>query len=320
MSNIHHINLAGIDLNLLVVFDALMTEQNVTRAGERLGLSQPATSNALSRLRNLMADELFLRTAAGLQPTPKAIALSQQLRPVLAQIQATLLSKPHFHPPTSDRIFAMGMSDYVEFTLLPKLMARIQAIAPHVSLQIRSGDRQKLLSLLDKGEIDLICGFFPEQITWHQSELLFQETYVGVCRRDHPTIGNSISLEEYLAVSHLLVSVKEDRIGRVDLLLAERNLKRHIALSIPHFLTAPFILAQTDLIATLAKRIALEFAENQYLKTLPIPLDLPGFSVWMRWHQSTEDDLACQWLRSQIKDIASIQQDLRNASISSVKF
>lgn len=304
MSDIHHINLAGIDLNLLVVFDALMTEQNVTRAGERLGLSQPATSNALARLRSLINDDLFIRTAAGLRPTPTAIALKQQLRPALQQIQAALLEQSTFNPATSDRIFAIGMSDYGEFTLLPQLMQTLQTIAPQVCVQIRAGDRQKLLTLLDSGEIDLACGVFPEKIAWHNEQLLFQESYVCVCRRDHPVIGTSVSLEEYLAVSHLLVSVKEDRIGRVDMRLAQQNLKRHIALSIPHFLTAPFILAQTDLVATLAQRIALTFAQHQPLKLLPMPLPITGFSVFMRWHRTTETSPACQWLRSIVLEVS----------------
>lgn len=298
MADIHHINLAGIDLNLLVVFDALMTEQNVTRAGERVGLSQPATSNALARLRSAINDDLFIRTAAGLRPTPTAIALHQQLRPALQQIQAALLDQPTFDPATSDRVFAIGMSDYGEFTLLPNLMQQLQTLAPRISVQVRSGDRQKLLSLLDRGEIDLACGVFPEKIAWHQEQLLLQESYVCVCRQNHPVIGSSLSLAEYLSVSHLLVSIKEDRVGRVDALLAEQNLKRQIALSTPHFLTAPFILAQTDLVATLAHRVALAFARNQQLKLLPLPFSLPGFSVVMRWHQSTEASPACQWFRS----------------------
>lgn len=298
MADIHHINLAGIDLNLLVVFDALMTEQNVTRAGERVGLSQPATSNALARLRSAINDDLFIRTAAGLRPTPTAIALHQQLRPALQQIQAALLDQPTFDPATSDRVFAIGMSDYGEFTLLPQLMQQLQMLAPRISVQVRSGDRQKLLSLLDRGEIDLACGVFPEKIAWHQEQLLLEESYVCVCRQNHPVIGSALSLAEYLSVSHLLVSIKEDRVGRVDALLAEQNLTRHIALSTPHFLTAPFILAQTDLVATLAHRVALALARNQQLKLLPLPFPLPGFSVVMRWHQSTETSPACQWLRS----------------------
>lgn len=306
MTSIHHINLAAIDLNLLVVFDALMTEQNVTRAGERIGLSQPATSNALARLRSLISDDLFIRTVAGLRPTPTAIALYQQLHPALQQIQAALLEQSTFDPATSDRVFAIGMSDYGEFTLLPNLMQKLQSLAPQASVQIRAGDRQKLLSLLDSGEIDLACGVFPEKTAWHQEQLLLQESYVCVCRKHHPIIGSSLSLEEYLLVSHLLVSVKEDQIGRVDALLAEQNLKRHVALSTPHFLTAPFILAQTDLVATLAHRVALTFANSQNLKLLPLPFPLSGFSVVMRWHQSTETSPACQWLRSIVLQVKSL--------------
>jgi DNA-binding transcriptional LysR family regulator len=306
MSNIHHINLTGIDLNLLVVFDALMTDKSVTRAGERIGLSQPATSNALARLRSLINDDLFIRTAAGLRPTPTAIALYQQLRPALQQIQAALLEQSAFDPTTSDRVFAIGMSDYVEFTLLPSLMQKLQTLAPRIGVQIRSGDRHKLLSLTDSNEVDLVCGVFPEKIAWHQEQQLLQESYICVCRQDHPIIGSSLSLEEYLSVSHLLVSVKQDRIGRVDALLAEQNLKRHIALSTPHFLTAPFILAQTDLVATLAHRVALTFAKDRKLKLLPLPFPMPAFSVFMRWHRSTETSPACQWLRSIALQVSSL--------------
>lgn len=300
MSNIHHINLAGLDLNLLVVFDALITEASVTRAGERVGLSQPATSNALARLRRLTGDELFVRTAAGLRPTPRALALALQLRPALQQIQTTLLEEDCFEPATSDRVFAIGMSDYVEFTLLPRLMQQIQVIAPGVSLQIRSGDRQTLYALLDSGKIDVACGLFPEAIVWHQEQLLFAETYVCASRLDHPALDDTLSLEQYLALPHLLISIKQDRLGRVDDLLAQQNLTRRVALSIPHFLAAPFVLTKTDMIATLASRVAVAFARTQPLKLLPLPLNLPGFSVYLRWHRSTDNSPATQWLRSVI--------------------
>ncbi|MEA5549379.1 LysR family transcriptional regulator [Anabaena cylindrica UHCC 0172] len=305
MSDIHHINLAGLDLNLLVVFDALMTEHSVTRAALRLGLSQPATSNALARLRSLMEDELFIRKTTGLSPTPKALALAQQLRPALQQIQSTLLDQPNFDPATSDRIFTIGMSDYVEFTLLPKLVKTVQIIAPSISLQIKTGDRQKLLSLLDTGEIDLACGLFPEKISWHKEKLLFHEVYSCVCRQDHPNIGTNFSLEDYLKESHLLVSIQEDRVGRVDMLLTQKNLQRHIALSIPHFLIAPFILAESNLVATLPQRVALTFSQSQSLKLLPVPLPMAGFSVFMRWHQSTHNLPDYEWLRVLIIEVSS---------------
>ena len=304
MGSIHHINLAGIDLNLLVVFDALIAEGSVTRAGERVGLSQPATSNALARLRRLTGDDLFIRTAAGLQPTPRALTLAQQLSPALRQIQGALLEDSTFDPATSDRVFAIGMSDYVEFTLLPRLMQQLQAVAPGINLQIRSGDRQALFDLLDNGSIDIACGLFPEAVPWHHEQALFQDTYVCAARHDHPSLRETLSFDDYIALPHLLVSIKEDRLGRVDNLLAQQGLKRQVALSIPHFLAAPFALAQTDLIATLACRVALGFSQIQVLKLLPLPFELEGFTVAMRWHRSSQNSPANQWLRSLITGVA----------------
>ncbi|MDX2216835.1 MAG: LysR family transcriptional regulator [Oculatellaceae cyanobacterium bins.114] len=297
-------NLAGIDLNLLVVFDALMTERHVTRAGERIGLSQPATSNALSRLRHLTHDELFVRSSGGLRPTPVAIALAQQIQPALAQIQTALLREQNFDPATSDRVFSIGMTDYVEFVVLPRLLEILETTAPHVQIQVRTGDRPHLLALLDSGDVDLICGLFPEQIAWHEEQLLFQEEFVCVCRSEHPIIRESLSLQDYLGASHLLVSIQEDRVGRVDKLLAEQNLSRHITLSIPHFLVAPFILARSNLVATLAKRVATEFAKTQHLKILPCPLPLEGFAVFMRSHHSTRHHATHIWLRETIATVA----------------
>jgi DNA-binding transcriptional LysR family regulator len=297
-------NLAGIDLNLLVVFDALMTEGQVTRAGEKLGLSQPATSNALARLRNLTKDELFVRSSGKLQPTPVAINLAQQIQPALSQIQAALSPAQPFDPLTSDRVFSIGMNDYVEFVLLPPLLEKLATIAPHVKIQVRSGNREQQLALLDSGEIDVMCGLFPNKIAWHQEQLLFQEQFVCVCRQDHPSIGDTISLEEYVNADHLLVSVQEDLVGRVDFLLAQQNLTRNIAVSTPHFLVAPAILARTDLIATLVERVAKEFAPILNLKIFPCPIPLQGFSVFMRWHQSTGDRDQNTWLRGMITEVS----------------
>jgi DNA-binding transcriptional LysR family regulator len=300
-------NLFGIDLNLLVVFDALMTELHVTRAGAKIGLSQPATSNALARLRHLTQDDLFIRSNGRLQPTPVAITLAQQVQPALTQIQAALSPTPLFDPLTSDRVFSIGMNDYVEFVLLPQLIVKLQMIAPQIKIQVRSGDRQKLLALLDHSEVDLLCGLFPEKIDWHEEQFLFRERFVCVCRQNHPVIGDSISLTEYVAAAHLLVSLKEDMVGRVDDLLAKENLQRRIALSIPHFLVAPSILARTDLITTMAERVAHEFAPTQNLKVLPCPLPLNGFSVFMRWHQSNRDQDAQIWLRSVISEVVMME-------------
>lgn len=297
-------NLTGIDLNLLVVFDALMTEGQVTRAGAKLGLSQPATSNALARLRNLTKDDLFIRSSGKLQPTPVAIGLAQQIQPALNQIHTALSPPQAFEPLTSDRVFSIGMNDYVGFVILPPLLSKLATTAPHVKIQVRSGNREQQLALLDNGEIDLICGLFPNKIAWHEQQLLFSERFVCICRQAHPSIGDTLSLEEYVNADHLLVSVQEDMVGRVDFLLAQQNLARNIAVSIPHFVVAPSILARTNLVATLVERVAQEFASTLNLKILPCPLPLNGFSVFMRWHRSMRDREANAWLRGVLLEVS----------------
>jgi DNA-binding transcriptional LysR family regulator len=142
------------------------------------------------------------------------------------------------------------------------------------------------------------------KIAWHEQQLLFQEQFVCVCRQNHPSIGDAMSLEDYANTDHLLVSVQEDMVGRVDFLLAQQNFSRNIAVSNPHFLVAPFILARTNLVATLVERVAKEFAPILDLKILPCPLPLKGFSVFMRWHQSMSDRDVNAWLRSVVLEVS----------------
>lgn len=304
MSSIHHINLAAIDLNLLVVFDALMTERHVTRAGERIGLSQPATSNALARLRNLFEDDLLVRTSTGLQPTSRAIALEQPIRQVLQQIQAALEQQQSFEPQTAERIFTIGMSDYGEFVLLPKLIAKLAETAPGIRVLVKSTNRYQAPKQLDAGEIDLAVGLFLEQASWHQLKQLFQENFVCISRRNHPNNQTPITLDNYLATPHLLISTNEDMVGKVDYVLEKQNLKRQITLSVPHFLIAPFVIANSNLIATLAERIAIAYADLLDLQLHPLPLQVSGFSVSMLWHSKHENDPAHLWLRTAIVDIS----------------
>jgi DNA-binding transcriptional LysR family regulator len=303
MDVIQHMNLAAVDLNLLVVFDALVAERQVTRAAQKVGLSQPAASNALRRLRDLFEDDLFVKTPQGMQPTPKAIALEQPIRQVLTQIQSALVQEAPFVPETSEQVFALGMSDYGEFILLPKLMEHLERVAPRIQIQVRSTDRQDALKLLDANEIALAIGFFPKHSSWHQAQELFQERFVCVAHQSNPNIKDPFTLEDYLAASHLLVSPREDRTGRVDLFLAQQNLQRHIALTVPHFLVAPFILSNTNLIATLAERVVRTYAEALALKVLPLPFELSGFSVSMLWHTKNNNDPAHLWLRTMMAEL-----------------
>jgi DNA-binding transcriptional LysR family regulator len=173
-----------------------------------------------------------------------------------------------------------------------------------VRVQVRSTDRQEALKLLDANEIELAIGFLPKHSSWHEGQFLFKEQYVCVCRQNHPKIRGSVTLDDYLAASHLLVSPREDMIGRVDAILAQQNFKRRIALSVPHFLVAPFILAHTDLIATLAERIAFTYADVLDLQVLSLPFETTGFTVRMLWHTKNSSDPAHVWLQSTISKLS----------------
>ena len=305
MNTIHHINLAAVDLNLLVVFDALISERHVTRAAEKIGLSQPATSNALSRLRNLFQDELLVRTATGMKPTPKAISLAIPIRQILLQIQTSLEPDQPFIPKESDRIFTIGTSDYIEFILLSKLMERLEIVAPKVKIRVRSLlDRKSTYQMLDSDEIDLAIGYFPECPSWHAAEVLFEENFVGVCRANNPKISDTVTLENFLSASHLLISpYNEDLKGWVDTVLEQQNLQRHVAISVPHFLVAPFIVAKTNLVVTLAERIAKAYIQVLNLRIFSLPLASEGFPVTMLWHTKNNDDSTHTWLRRIISEL-----------------
>jgi DNA-binding transcriptional LysR family regulator len=298
MSVIHHFNLAGVDLNLLVVFDALMTQQHLTRAAEKIGLSQPATSNALSRLRKLLKDELFIKTSKGMTPTPKAVELAEPIRQVLLQIQTTIYSEPQFVPQTSDRIFRLGMDDYSELVFLPKLLQEIELLAPKVRIQVRSTNWMRSPKLLDADEIDVAIGHCPQWQPWHERQLLYEEHFVCVASSDRFQARKAITLDEYVAASHLLVSPKEDMVGMVDEILREQNRHRHIAMSVPNFLIVPFILVNTNLIATLPAQLVKTFVEVWQLYASPLPFKMTGFSVDTLWHSKNDRDPGHLWLRN----------------------
>jgi DNA-binding transcriptional LysR family regulator len=306
MTIIHHLNLTGVDLNLLVVFDALMSERHVTRAGEKLGLSQPATSNALSRLRYLFDDQLFVRTVKGMEPTTKGLALAASVEQILQQIQLTLDQEDAFVPETSEQLFTIGMSDYIEFIFLARLMQRLSSVAPKVKIRVRSFNDEKATMAIDTGDIDIAIGLFSAPCSWHQQQHLFKEEYVGVCRQQHPYLPENLSIENYLAVQHLLVSpTHEDLSSSVDTFLSEQKIKRDVALSVPHFLIAPLIIAKTDLVATMPVKIAISCAVNFDLRLFSLPFEVKGFLVNMLWHTKNDKDCAHLWLRQIISSVCS---------------
>jgi DNA-binding transcriptional LysR family regulator len=289
----------GIDLNLLVAFDALITERSVTRAGARIGRTQPAMSAALSRLRALFGDELFVRAPAGLQPTPRALDLAEPLGRALAEIERTLAFTQSFEPRSSAAIFSVGLSEHPAHVLLPRLVERLQEAAPAVVLRIRSFTaRDDAVVMLDAGEIDMAVGVPPASPAARiLTRPLFEEHFVCVLRRGHGATGVPLDLPAFLALSHLLVSPEGERYGIVDAALAKRELKRRVALTLPQMYAAPSLIARSDMIATLMAGVVSASGHENDLSVLAPPLDLDPVPFVMAWHRRNDTHPAQRWLR-----------------------
>ena len=308
------VNLSGLDLNLLHVFDALMTEGSVTRAGQRVGLTQPAVSNALGRLRQLFGDELFIKSASGMVPTARAEALAMPIRAALETIRGALQANDDFASATSERTFTLGMNDYVEFTLLPPLIYELSRVAPGIRLQVRAINRVTGLELLDTAAIDIAIGSFPTIKSWHERGSLFSENWVCVgcdCNEMLPR-HDQISLDAYLASPHLVVTSREENgsvdrlLGDFDDLLRQRGLPgRRVVATIPHFLAAPFVIERTPLLATMEERLARRHIGHLGLRLFKLPFEVASFEVVQVWHRRDEADPGHRWLRMQIETLAA---------------
>lgn len=297
-------DLAGVDLNLLVVFDALMAERHVTRAGERIGLSQPAVSAALKRLRHLLKDDLFIRRSDEMQPTRKAQALAVPLRQALRQIQTAL--EPHvFDPATAQRSFKIATNDFAAAILLPSLGARLSLEAPSINLRVIYADDPLGMKLLDEDVIDLaIAPFENPEPQFERQDLLEPEGFLCVMRKGHPLNGQPLTLEAFAAAPQLLISRTGDAAGFVDEILAEVGLKRRVAFTVPSFLLAPIVLAQTDYIAVLPRRMVEMFKQMVDLVACEPPFPQRKFPLGMLWHQRFSKDPGHLWLRNTLAEVA----------------
>jgi DNA-binding transcriptional LysR family regulator len=292
-------DLHGIDLNLLVAFDALMAERSVTRAGTRIGRTQPAMSAALSRLRTLLRDELFVRSPTGLQPTPRALDLAEPIARALGEIQRTLEFTHEFDPSTSTIALTVGLSDHPTFLLLPRLVAILRNKAPGITLQVRNfTNRDDAITMLDGGEADLTIGVPPTPTGRILNVRLFDEHFICILRKNHPAAGSELSLERFLSLSHLLVSPENERFGVVDVALANMGLKRRLALTLPHMYAAPALIASSDMIATVMEGVVSASGHADKLAVLKPPLELEPVQFVMSWHRRNDTHPAQRWFRN----------------------
>ncbi|MCQ8118766.1 LysR family transcriptional regulator [Methylomonas rosea] len=298
-------NLRTFDLNLLLAFDVLMRERNVTRAAECMFVTQSAMSHTLHRLRQQLDDPVLVKSPAGMQPTALALALVEPVHGLLREMERLLESPQAFDPSSSQRRFTIAATDYMEFLLLPELSGLIDQAAPGVDIHVKRTDSAFPLAQLENGSLDVVLGFASmlEPPAHLRCEHLFVDRMACVVRENHPTIHNAPSLDDYLAMAHMLISRTGSRVGFIDAKLAELGLERRIKLIVPHFLSAPLMVAQTDLILSLPYRLAAEFQKLVTLNILPVPIDLPDYELVMIWHPLWEKDPAHCWLRAQISAI-----------------
>lgn len=298
-------NLRNFDLNLLLAFDVLMQERNVTRAAERMFVTQSAMSHTLHRLRQQLDDPLLVKTPSGMQPTDRALALVEPVRSLLLDMERLLEPPQAFDPASSQRRFTIAATDYMEFLLLPDLFRLIEQAAPGIDIHIKRTESAFPLTQLENGSLDVVLGFAsvlepPAQL---RCEPLFIDLMACVVRENHPNIRHAPSLEAYLAEAHMLISRTGSEVGVIDTQLAEIGLERRIKLIVPHFLSAPLIVAESDMVLSLPYRLAAQFRKLVALKILPVPIDLPSYELALIWHPLREKDPAHYWLREQIKAI-----------------
>lgn len=290
--------LRDIDLNLLVILDQLIKLRRVARVAEQLGLSQPAVSNALARLRRLLDDPLFTRTPSGMQPTPLAGQLAEPVARALELLHGALNRRDAFTPAASERVFTLGMTDIGEIYFLPTLMDALARTAPGVSISTVRNAAVKLREEMEAGHVDLAIGLLPQLKAGFFQRRLFTQRYVCLFRRGHRLAKRGPTLADFAAAEQVVVVSAGTGHGRVDELLDRAGVRRTVRLRVPHFVAVGHILQNTDMIATVPERLAQALAEPFGLAMAPHPAKLPEIAINLFWHAKVHKDPANQWLRS----------------------
>lgn len=295
-------NLRSLDLNLLLVFDAVYCERSISRAAQKLHLSQPTVSNALARLRQRLADPLFERSAQGMAPTPRAKKLADPIRQALNVLEQGLRDDGAFDFANSTREFVVAVEDYGETVIVPRFVKWLAGVAPQISIRIRPEASAQLKAELREGSVDLALDYFALTDPSYRSKAVLTETLKSLSRRDHPTLQERLSLDLFLALPHVVLSAPANAQPMIDLALAKRGLQRHVAVSVPHFISMPLMVQATDMICTLPARMAHLYADNFRLRLHAVPLRIPQFPVYLMWHKSIEADAGHQWFRSHLME------------------
>jgi DNA-binding transcriptional LysR family regulator len=296
-----------LDVKLLHLFNVLMTERNVSRAAQKLGMSQPAMSLVLRRLRVLFKDPLFVRAHNVMVPTPRALELGVSVRKVLHDLGTLLDVEPEFDPRTARAHFALTIPSYISFLLLPRLMKNIERRAPGVTLEARSSNRDLAAEWLEKGEIDFRIGWISSPPEALRHKVLYKDRFVVLAGKAHPRIRRTLSVEDFCGTPHIRTMIhKSSDSGRlIDQALGAHGMKLNIAAVVQDSLTVPYMIANSNLIALVPSRIANAVVKQMPLRILQPPVALPEQTIALYWHERTQNGAAHKWLRNEIGDICS---------------
>jgi len=292
-----------LDLNLLRIFDRLLAERKVSAAADALGVTQPAVSNALKRLRDLTGDELFTRTSAGMQPTAFAMQIAEPISYSLSVIEATFNATSHFEPSVSDREFRLGLTDIGEAYILPKLLAETASRAPNIRFTTVRTGAENLREAMEVGEVDLAVGLLPSLQGNFFNRRMMRQRYVVCMRSTHPLAHEKWSEDDFLNQDHVVVAASGTGHGAVDSMMARSGVARRIRLTVPHFLAVGPILRQSDVVATLPQTLAGILQEPYGLVSVAHPVQIPPVNINVFWHQRQHRDPAGVWLRTLLFDL-----------------
>ena len=291
------LSLSAIDLNLLRVFDAIYRERHLTRAGSLLCLSQSAASHALGRLRAMFEDELFLRTTRGLEPTPRAMELSVPIAEAVEAFQRVIAGANGFDPANARMRMRIGLTDFASWVILPTMVTRLRADAPGIDLQTAHVTIEAARDLLDRGQLDLAIVASAEHPARFVARHALTEPFVCLLARDHPAIGKTLDEQAFLAAEHILVAASEGQRSFVDRLLAERDLRRRIAVTVPFLMGVPKIVASSAMLCTIPLSLARELSNYPNLRWLPLPFDRVRVDYFALWSSRDESHTSHSWLR-----------------------
>lgn len=294
---------SSIDLNLLTVFQEVYQARQISAAARKLGLTQSAVSNALARLRRTFGDELFVRTAHGMQPTPLAQQMAEPIGAALAQIGLALSQRSRFDPATSNRRFTLAMTDVGEVYFMPVLIERCRVLAPQVEIASVRANALTLKDEMETGRVDLAIGAFEDVSEALYQRQLFRQAFVSMFRKDHPLARGAVDLARFVAAQHLLVDAAQSPYDRINALLEKAGVTANTRFRVPHFTAVPYIVSTSELVVTVPQKLAESAAKPFGLKWIAPPLTLPTLQTNVFWHRRFNHDPGNQWLRGLIGDV-----------------